>query len=72
MDDGQDDTQGHSAEDGLDVTRLRMETADGGEVVAEAEGDHFKIVEGPDDMVGHAMLHVSKAPGVLARRTAAG
>src|SRR5262245_59981192 len=70
-DDGAD-TQGHSTEDGLDVARLRMETADGNEVVAEAEGDHFKIVEGPDDVIGHVMLPVAKAPGVVARVAAAG
>jgi len=69
MDDG-DDTQGHSADRELEVSRLRMETADGGEIVAEADGeDRFRIVEGPDDVAGHLFTVPTRGTAVVARRT---
>jgi hypothetical protein len=54
------DVEGHAAKvrfREVDVDRMQLRTADGDELTLEPDGqdpDRWKVVEGPDDLIGHA------------------
>ncbi len=51
------DVEGHGNPGGreVEVDQMRLKTTDGDELTLEPEGDgeRWKVVDGPDDLVGH-------------------